>query len=62
MKSVMNVIVTTYTIAIGWVESETKNGGREITGAAQAWKVEQIVEFIFERKKKYKLERENQMA
>lgn len=52
MKSVMNVIVTTYTIAICWVRERDKDGGREITGAAQAWKVEQIVEFIFEKKKR----------
>lgn len=52
MKSVMNVIVTTYTIAICWVRERDKNGGREITGTAQAGKVEQIVEFIFESGKK----------
>lgn len=64
MKSVMNVIVTTYTIAICWVRERDKNGGREITGTAQAGKVEQIVEFIFERKRKKvrASERENQMA
>ncbi len=47
----MNVIVTTYTIAICWVRERDKNGAREITGTAQAGKVEPIVEFIFERKK-----------
>ncbi len=48
----MNVIVTTYTIAICWVRERDKNRVREITGTAQAGKVEQIVEFIFEREKK----------
>lgn len=63
MKSVMNVIVTTYTIAICRVRERDKNGGREITGAAQAGKVEQIVEFIFEGKKALRAgERGNQMA
>lgn len=52
MKSVMNVIVTTYTIAICWVRKRDKNGGREITGAAEAWKVEQIVEFYIWKKKR----------
>lgn len=54
----MNVIVTTYTIAICWYESE-KESEREFAGT-RAGKQEQIVEFIFERKKYERArEREN---